>query len=267
MGLSLTLSGVEFRYDGVAVLADVELKVLEGDFLGLIGPNGSGKSTLLKIISRVLRPQKGVAYLNRDLLDDLSQKAIARDVAVVPQETQTSFGFSVSDIVLMGRFPHLGRLQVEGAEDIRIAREAMERTQTAHLADRPITELSGGEKQRVIIAQALTQNPRLLLLDEPTTHLDIHHQLQILDLLKELNKGGLTIIAVFHDLNLAARYCSDLVLLNGGRVEVIGKAEEVFSPELIRRVFRADVVVGRSTVTDSLQVTPIKSVEVTQDEE
>lgn len=261
MGLSLTLSGIEFKYDGMPVLADVELEVQEGDFLGLIGPNGSGKSTLLKIISRVLRPQKGVAYLNGSLLDGLSQKAIARDVAVVPQETQTSFGFSVSDVVLMGRFPHLGRFQVEGAEDLRIARGAMEKTHTVHLADRPITELSGGEKQRVIIAQALTQNPRLLLLDEPTTHLDINHQLQILDLLKELNRGGLTIIAVFHDLNLAARYCKRLVLLNCGRIDVVGKAQEVLLPEIIRRVFKTDVVVERSAITEAPQVTPIRSVD------
>lgn len=261
MGLSLTLSGIEFRYDSIPVLEEIELKVEEGDFLGLIGPNGSGKSTLLKLISRVLRPQKGIAYLNGSLLDGLTQKAIARDIAVVPQETQTTFAFSVSDVVLMGRFPHLRRFQVESTEDLRIAKEAMEKTQTFHLANRLMTELSGGEKQRVVIAQALTQNPRLLLLDEPTTHLDIGHQLQILDLLKELNQGGLTIIAVFHDLNLAARYCKRLVLLSCGRVEVIGKAEEVFLPEIIRRVFKADVVVDRSAVTQAPFVTPIRSVD------
>lgn len=261
MGLSLTLSGIEFRYDGIPVLQNVELKVEEGDFIGLIGPNGSGKSTLLKIISRVLRPHSGLVYLNGSLLESLTQKAIARDVAVVPQETQTAFAFSVFDVVLMGRFPHLGRLKNEGAEDIRIAREALERTQTVHLADRLITELSGGEKQRVIIAQALAQKPRLLLLDEPTTHLDISHQLQILDLLAELNVGGLTVIAVFHDLNLAARFCKRLVLLNRGRIEVLGKAEEVFTPEIIRRVFKAEVVINRSPVTNSPYLTPIKSVE------
>lgn len=261
MGLSLILSGIKFSYNGIPVLEDVELRVEEGDFLGLIGPNGSGKSTLLRIISHVLKPHQGIVYLNDTALEHLTQKAIARDVAVVPQETQTSFAFSVSDIVLMGRFPHLGRFQSENAEDLRIAREAMEKTQTLHLADRLITELSGGEKQRVVIAQALAQNPRLLLLDEPTTHLDISHQLQILDLLKKLNLEGLTIISVFHDLNLAARYCRRLVLLNSGRIEVIGKAEEVLSPEVIRRVFKADVVVNQSPITQSPFLTPIRSVD------
>ncbi len=261
MGLSLKLSGVEFSYDGIPVLENVELKVEEGDFWGLIGPNGSGKSTLLRIISRVLRPYNGAIYIDGKSLDNLSQKAIAQNIACVPQETQTSFAFSVSDIVLMGRFPHLRRFQAEDAEDFKIARESMRRTQTLHLAERPITELSGGEKQRVIIAQALAQEPRLLLLDEPTAHLDINHQLHILDLLNNLNQDGLTLITVLHDLNLAARYCKHLILLNNGRIEVIGEVKEVFDPDIIRRVFKTDIVVNQSPVTKTLYLTPIRSVD------
>lgn len=262
MSLSLSLSGIDFSYDNIPVLKDVELKVEEGDFLGLIGPNGSGKSTILRIISRVLKPHKGIVHLDGMTLESLTQKAIAQNIAVVPQETETSFAFSISDIVLMGRFPHLRRFESENIEDLRIAREAMKKTQTLHLAERLITELSGGEKQRVIIAQALAQEPRLILLDEPTAHLDINHQLQILDLLKELNQDGLTIIAVFHDLNLAARYCKRLILLCEGQIEIIGKVEEVFSPEIIRRVFKADVVIDQSPITKSPFLTPMRSVDL-----
>ena len=167
-------------------MQDITFSVETGDFLGILGPNGSGKTTLLKSISRVLKPRKGAIFLDDNSLYGMKTMEVAKKLAMVPQDSAITFSFTAFQIVLMGRTPHLSRLETESEKDLAIAKKAMAFTGTLHLADRLITELSGGERQRVIIARALTQEPKILLLDEPTTHLDVSNQLEIMDLLKQL---------------------------------------------------------------------------------
>jgi iron complex transport system ATP-binding protein len=240
----LEVQGVTCAYDGVEVLKDVSLRVGDGDFLGLIGPNGAGKSTLLRAMSRVLRPRLGRALLDgRDLYDQCTAPESARSIAVVPQDPSPPFDFSCREIVMMGRAPHLGRFQTERPEDVEAVRGAMERTDTLHLADRPVTELSGGERQRVILARAFAQEPRVLLLDEPTAHLDIGHQVRIMKMVREL---GCAVVAVLHDLNLASGYCNRLALLERGKVAAAGTPEEVLTRDHLERIYRIAVRVERS---------------------
>ena len=258
MMVTLTLDGVECRYGSTKILEAVNLTVQPGDFVGILGPNGSGKTTLLKSISRTLKPFKGTIFLDKSDIYSLKSIDLAKQLAVVPQDTSIGFSFSALDVVLMGRNPHLTRFQMETEKDMDIARKAMMRTNIWNLAARPINELSGGEKQRVIIARALAQEPKVLLLDEPLTHLDIINQLEIMDLVKELCvKEGLIVLAVIHDLNLAARYCNTALLLNKGSIYSAGNLETVLTSENIRAVFRVDAIVKKSLVTNSLYVIPL----------
>jgi len=254
----LNVNGVECRYGSVRIIEDVSFSVKEGDFVGILGPNGSGKTTLLKSISRVLKPHKGTILLDKSDIYSLDGIEVAKQLAVVPQDSAIGFSFLALDIVLMGRNPHMSRFQLESAKDLAVARKVMELTNTWQLAERPINELSGGEKQRVIIARALAQEPRVLLLDEPMTHLDIINQLEIMDLVKDLcAKQGLVVLAVFHDLNMAARYCNLAVLLKSGRVFSTGRLEDVLTSENIKKVFRVDAIVQKHLVTNSLYVIPM----------
>jgi iron complex transport system ATP-binding protein len=254
----LNVDGVECRYGSVKVLEDVSLTVKEGDFVGILGPNGSGKTTLLKSISRILKPHKGVILLNKADIYSLKGVEVAQQLAVVPQDTAIGFSFAALDIVLMGRNPHMTRFQMESAKDMAIARKVMTLTNTWNLAERPINELSGGEKQRVIIARALAQEPKILLLDEPMTHLDIINQLEIMDLVKGLCvKEGLIVLAVFHDLNLAARYCTSAVLLKNGKVFSAGSLDAVLTSENMKNVFKVNAIVQKHLVTNSLFVIPL----------
>jgi iron complex transport system ATP-binding protein len=254
----LNVDGVECRYGSVKVLEDVSLSVEEGDFVGILGPNGSGKTTLLRSISRILKPHRGAILLNGADVYSLKSEEVARQMAVVPQDTSISFSFNALDIVLMGRNPHMSRFQMESAKDIAIAKNAMNLTNTWHLAERPINELSGGEKQRVIIARALAQEPKILLLDEPITHLDIINQLEIMDLVKDLCvKEGLIVLAVFHDLNMAARYCNSAILLKKGRIFSAGSLDEVLTSENIKSVFQVNAIVKKHLVTNSIYVLPL----------
>ena len=211
----LSINGISGGYYNQNVIKNISLEIKRGEFLGIIGPNGSGKSTLLKLISRVLIPEQGEICLEGKDITQMRRKDFFRKVGFVPQDTLISFAFSVWEIVLMGRIPHLGRLQLESKHDFLIAENALRLTDASYLKQKDIDELSAGERQRVIIAKALTQEPMLLLLDEPTAHLDIGHQIQILDLLRKLNQEkNLTIAIVLHDLNLASEYCDRLILIN-----------------------------------------------------
>jgi iron complex transport system ATP-binding protein len=256
--VTLSVDGIDCQYGSTKVLQDISLNVKQGDFLGILGPNGSGKSTLLKSISRTLKPHRGTILLDKSDVYSFKPTELAKQLAVVPQETAIGFSFTALEVVLMGRNPHLGRFEMEAEKDVEIAQKAMMRTNIWHLAQRPITELSGGEKQRVIIARALAQEPKILLLDEPLTHLDIINQLEIMDLVKELCvKEGLIVLAVVHDLNLAARYCNCALLLNNGQVFSAGPLEMVLTSENIRSVFHVDALVKKSLVTNSLYVIPL----------
>lgn len=258
--MALELKEVDAYYSSVKVLEGIEFAAARGELLGIIGPNGSGKTTLLRTIARILKPRTGAILLDGQAVLPMKDREFSRIFASVPQDTAVNFEFSALDVVLMGRNPHLGRLQLEGERDIAIARRCMERTSCWHLAERPVTELSGGERQLVIMARALTQEPKVLLLDEPTSHLDINYQLAIMELLRQLiTQEKLIIIAVIHDLNLAAQYCDRLVLLRAGRIVAIGSQDEVLTAENIKAAFGADVIVKRHPVTNQCYVSPVPS--------
>ena len=237
-------------YDGSTVLDGVSIEIENAGFVGIIGPNGSGKTTLLRTMSRALAPMSGFVQLNGINIYNIPAREFARKVAVVPQDTLVAFDFTVLEIALMGRSPRLGRFAVEGNRDVQIAMDALARTGTEHLKDRPINALSGGERQRVMVARALAQEPEVLLLDEPTSHLDISFQFEIMDLVKGLNREhGLTVLAVLHDLNLASHYCDRLIMIGQGVVQAVGSPEEVITVENIRRVYGAEVWVRRHPVS------------------
>jgi len=256
--LKLTIKDIDCYYGSIQILDNIQFGVKSGDFLGILGPNGSGKTTLLKSIGRVLKPRKGAILMDELNIYNMKTIDVAKQMAVVPQTAPVTFDFSALEVVLMGRNPHMDRFAIETKEDIEIAKNSMRLTNTWDFADRSITELSGGERQRVIIARALTQEPQLLLLDEPTTHLDISNQLEIMDLLKELCKTKkLLIVAVFHDFNLAARYCDSLILLKDGKIVAIGKSEDTLTSENIKKVFNVNTLVKKHPITGSLHVIPI----------
>jgi iron complex transport system ATP-binding protein len=240
----LEVSGISCRYDGGDVLSDVSLRLAPGDFVALAGPNGSGKSTLIRAMSRVLRPRRGRATLDGDDLYEVPARRSAQAIAVLPQESSLEFEFTCEEIVLMGRAPHLGRFEAEGARDLAVVRESMERTSTWELRHRPILELSGGERQRVLLARAFAQEPRVLLLDEPTSHLDLAFQVQILRLVRALRDEKKTaVLASLHDLNLASAYADRLVLLSGGRVAATGAPKDVLTEAVLRPVFGEELTV------------------------
>ena len=233
-----------------------------GEIFGVVGPNGSGKTSLLKLLAKVLRPQTGKVELFGRELEGMRQDAVARTVALVPQDGQQIFPFTITETVLMGRFPHqqrrgsLGGFGWEGPEDLRLARQAMEETDVAHLAHRLISDVSGGERQRAVIARALTQQPKVLLLDEPTAFLDLNHQLEICAILRRLNEQqGLTVVLSSHDLNLVSQHCDRILLLKDGTVFRLGTVEEVIQPDVLETVYRCEVLVDRHPVSGLPRVT------------
>lgn len=249
---------IKFRYSTDWLLNGLSLSVDQGEIAGLIGPNGSGKTTILKLLSKVLKQEGGSIWLMGRDIASMKQREIAKVVAVVPQGTSIAFPFTVREIVLMGRSPHLGLLQMERESDLRIADNAMALTDTLEFADRNIDELSGGERQRVIIARALAQDPKIMLLDEPTSYLDINHQVEIFDLIKRLNsESNLTVVIVSHDLNMAAEYCDRLILLKNGQVYKDGSPVEVITEANIREVYEANVVVSDNAITGAPHIIPI----------
>lgn len=244
--LVLEARRIDYSYGDRPVLRQLNLQVAGGEFLGLIGPNGAGKSTLLRVLSGVLIPQSGEVLLQGRRLREYRRRDIARLLAVVPAPSSPFFSFAVRDFVAMGRTPYLGRLQGDRPEDQRVLDEAMEATDTVHLAEAVITELSSGEWQRVNVARALAQEPQILLLDEPTAFLDIAHQREIFELLVRLNaERHLTVLCISHDLNLASEYCPRLAVLAEGQIYADGAPAGVITEEIIGRVYGAPVQVDR----------------------
>ena len=241
------------------VLKNLSLTIASGEVLGILGPNGSGKSTLLKILMRILIPQQGKVEMFGQPHAAFSQAEISRHVAFVPQETQQAFPFTINEMVLMGRYPHHNRtwgLGWEGAQDRVVAMQAMRDLDVSHLGTRLITNVSGGERQRAVIARALAQEPAILLLDEPTAFLDLHHQLDIARIIRRLNRErGLTVVLVSHDLNLASQYCDRLVLLREGEIVTMGSPEEVIAGESLERVYDCPVLVDRHPQSGMPRVT------------
>jgi len=242
-------------------LRDVDLRIGAGELLGLVGPNGSGKTTLIRAVTNVVRPLAGEILIGGDNGRSLSQRELAQRLAVVPQDPVLPDGFSALDCVMMGRTPHLRLLQNEGAADYEAAQRAMRLTDTCELAERHVGELSGGERQRVVVARALAQETPVLLLDEPTAHLDIGHQARVLELMLSLcREQGKAVLAVVHDLALAALYCDRLVMLRaGGTVAAEGRAADILTPELLAEIYATCVDVfphpqtGRPVVAPRLR--------------
>jgi iron complex transport system ATP-binding protein len=257
----LQADNVTFRYHaGTPLVVDgVTLEVGRGDLVGILGPNGSGKTTLLRLLSGTRAPSSGRVLLDGKPMARMARRDIARRLAVVPQETELAFEYTVLEIVLMGRHAHLGLFEVEGPRDYALAREALAATGTAHLEDRQFHTLSGGEKQRVVIAAALAQASDVLLLDEPTASLDLGYQLDIATLLSALNRDrGVTMGISTHDLNLAASICRSLVLMRHGRVIASGPTEEVLTPEHVRDLYDVDADVHVHDGTGHLTVVPVR---------
>jgi iron complex transport system ATP-binding protein len=261
----LEVHGVTFGYEREPLLYDVHVQVRKGEMVGLLGPNGSGKTTLLRLVSGVLRPQQGTVVLEGRDLPDWGRRGVARNIAVVPQELHVPFAFTVEQMVSLGRTPFVNLLGSRSSQDANIVLDAMHAADIGPLAGRIFNELSGGERQRVIVAMALAQQPKLLLLDEPTAHLDIKYQIDVLELVQRLNRErGVTVIAAMHDLNLAARYFPRLLLFQRGVVADAGPAE-VLEPHLLKRVYGIDVQVGILRGAEHLSVLPPGS-EVVEDE-
>jgi iron complex transport system ATP-binding protein len=244
------------------ILHDVSAEVGRGHIVGILGPNGSGKTTLLRVLSGTRAPTAGQVLLDDTPLHRLSRRAIAQRIAVVPQETQLAFDYTVIEMVLMGRHPHLGLFQLEGPHDLAIAHDALRATGTDRLAPRQFNTLSGGEKQRVVIASALAQSADVLLLDEPTASLDLAYQLEVATLLTRLNRErGVTIAISTHDLNLAASVCDQLVLLRHGAVIAAGPTRTVLTRETIRALYDVDADIHRHAESGRLVVVPIAKVD------
>ncbi|MDB5078471.1 MAG: hypothetical protein JWP00_395 [Chloroflexi bacterium] len=241
----LEIKNLTAGYPGKTVLHNINLEVQPGELLGVLGANGCGKSTLVKTVSGLLKPASGEIRLEGRDLVKLKPEERARLMTVVSQNPSLPAAFTAAEIVLMGRTPHLGAFQQEGPEDWEIVRQAMEETDCWQMADRPVGELSGGERQRVLFALALVQQPRLLLLDEPTTYLDINYQTEIMDIAARwlTENPGRGALAVFHDLNLAAQYCKRIALLAKGRILAIGSPAKVITESNIREAYGAAVIV------------------------
>jgi len=238
---------ISFSYATKPVMGDVSFTIDEAQVVAVIGPNGSGKTTLLKIINGTLFPDDGQMLIDGKETGRWQRKEIAQKVAIVPQETAMIFPFYAEEIVLMGRFPHLGRYGFEDKKDYKIVHEAMEKTDTLAFADRRFSELSAGERQRVLIARALAQEPKVLLLDESTVFLDLKHQSQFLALLRQLNtEQQLMVIFVTHDINLAAQNADRIILLYFGKIYAIGKPVEVITAANIKEVYDVDVLVDQN---------------------
>jgi iron complex transport system ATP-binding protein len=255
----LRAESVSFGYNGGFMLTDANVAIAAGSLTGLLGPNGCGKTTLLKLLSGVLRPRTGRVILGDRALTSMTRRELARHIASVPQETHPAFDYTVMEMVLMGRHPHLSAFQLEGPADFGIAREALDATGTRDLADRHYMTLSGGEKQRVVIASALAQSTEVLLLDEPTASLDLGYQLDIASLLARLNhERKVTMVLATHDLNLAASLCERLIVMRNGRILTAGPTREVLTGETVRQLYDVEADVQFHQAAGHLTVIPVR---------
>lgn len=250
--MDITVEDVQVSIEEKKIISDIYMQVKPGHFVGLIGPNGSGKSTLLKSVYRLNKPDCGNITLDHENIYEISAKKTAQKMAVVSQESQLTFDFSVREIVLMGRAPHKKMMEMETSEDMDIVEEALEKVGLKGYEDRLIFTLSGGEKQRVMVARALAQQAKVLVLDEPTNHLDIRHQLQLMDLVRTLD---VTVIAALHDLNIASVYCDYIYVLKQGRLAAEGRPEEVLTESILREVFEVNTHIIQHPITGKTHIT------------
>lgn len=255
----LQVKNLLFKYGTDPVIKGMNLTIDSPQLIGIIGANGCGKTTLLKNISGYLKPTQGCVTIAQKEVQKMSIRERAQNIGFVPQQPPSDFAFTCYDLIMMGRTPHLKRLQKEGAVDHAIVQEAMALTYTSHLQDRLATELSGGERQRIYIARALAQKPRILLLDEPIAHLDIKYQVEILTLLKNLSQKGILILTVLHDINLAAQFCEEIIMMKEGTIISRGKPRDILSPKNISTVFSLDVEIIPHPLTNTPYIIPLTS--------
>lgn len=248
----ISVQNLSTGYNGAFQLQDVSFEMKPAAFWGIIGPNGSGKSTLLKTLSRVIKPRSGRVLIEGAPLESLSYRQLAQRMAVVGSEAHFGFPFRVSDVVMMGRIPFAGRLGSFTAHDCEAVETAMRKTEAWEFRDRYIHHLSSGERQRVLLARALAQEPKILLLDEPTAHLDLHYEIEIFRILKTLHENEkLTVLTVSHNLNLVAEFCETLIVLHNGRCVSMGSPAQVLNPALLRDVFRIQADVSTNPFSQS----------------
>lgn len=255
--LLLQAQNLSFAYDRDLVLENISLDIKAGEFIAVIGPNGSGKSTLLKLLGGILEPEKQCIRLDNSDILDFKKKALATMISWIPQETHLAFPFKVQDVVMMGRHPYLSPLTFESDNDYQIVARAMQLTQVEQFAERNFNEISGGEKQRVLLASAIAQDPRVMLLDEPTSALDIKYQVEILNILKQLNKNkGTTLVLAMHDLHLASKFCHRLALLKQGKLVCEGTPREVLQKDILESVYEIKVKLFIDDQDGSVLVSP-----------
>lgn len=254
----LSIRDLSWSYDDKEIISDINLEVEKGKFYAIVGPNGSGKTTLLKNILRHLDLKKNKIFIHDKDLVSYSHRALAMELSSVPQNTEISYDFSVYDIVMMGRSPYIKRFSSETDEDCRIVKNAMEITDTWQLRESNIQEISGGERQRVIIARAIAQESQIMLLDEPIANLDMNHQIQVLDTVKRLcSEHKLTVVVVLHDLNIASQYADKMIFLKDGRVIEIGEPENILRESLISKVYGNNFHLMKNPITNKPLIIPI----------
>jgi len=254
----LEVKDLQFNYGNNLVLKDVSFEIKKGSFTSIIGPNGSGKSTLLKNLINLYDFQFGNILIEGKDIKQIKKKDLAKKISLVPQDTSINYDFTVEDIVMMGRYPYKRRFEGENDYDYKIVKQSLLMTNTLDLKDRPITQISSGERQRVVIAKALAQQSSIIILDEPTSNLDINHQIEILHLLKSLNQNqGTTVILVIHDINLAGRYSDEIILLHNGQILDMGKPEKVITKTNIKKTYNIDVAIEKNKYTNSVYLTPL----------
>lgn len=238
----LSINNLKWSYGEKKILDDISVEIQTSRFTGIIGPNGSGKTTMAKLISKLLPVEKKTLFLDKEDLSQIKIKDLAKSMALVPQSSSVTYDLTVFEVVLLGRTPHLKRFEQEKKSDYDLVRSVMEETDTWQYKDRMIHQLSGGERQRVIIARALAQEPQVLILDEPVTYLDVHHQLQVMELIKDLSqKRKITIVVILHDLNHALKYCDQVIMLNQGKIYKHGCPSEVVTSQNIKAIYGIDV--------------------------
>ncbi|MCH8028663.1 MAG: ABC transporter ATP-binding protein [Candidatus Dadabacteria bacterium] len=255
---SIEVNNVTYIADGKTIIKDITFGLNPGELIGVIGPNGAGKSTLIKNMVRIVEPDSGDVTLMGEPVSHYDAQAFARSVAYVPQSTEFTFPITVEEAVLMGRIPHLSGVRMEGAHDYTVSEQCLKVVGMEDFAERLVTSLSGGERQLVAIGRALVQEPAFLLMDEPTSNLDIHHQLTIMGLLVELTRSGKGILVVLHDLTLASRFCTKILAMSGGRVVSFGTPAEVLTEETISRTFRVSIRIERNEQTGSTIIEPLE---------
>lgn len=249
--MKLKVKELEFKIADQQILNGIDLNIKEGQFVGIIGPNGSGKSTLLKNIYRVYKPSKGSISLEDTDIDTMKSKDIAKKLAILSQESSTQFDFTVKDIIKMGRYPYKSMFEDYSKKDTELVDEIIDKLSLQNHKDRSFNTLSGGEKQRVLIARALVQNTDFMILDEPTNHLDIRYQIQLLDIVKSL---GITVLAALHDINIASLYCDYILVMKDGKIIKSGTVDEIITSETIKEVYGVDSYITENPINKKRQV-------------